>query len=261
MINHLTKFKRAVLIASVFSTALISGSSAFAENKPEIFTQEQKAEINKMFEEYLMKNGETILKSVEEFRTAEEAKSQQSAQENLKLYKDYFASKDLPSAGNPDGDITIVEFFDYNCGYCKRAFADLVKLMEEDKNIRVVFQEMPILSPVSKTMAEISHAAHLQGKYFDMHKALMAHNGGQSYEAFKAVAETIGLDMAKVETDTKSKETQDAIAKNMKTGQDLGIRGTPGFVIGDQIFPGYIGLDGLKDAVAKARAAKSGKTE
>lgn len=261
MIHTVKNYRKLVLVAGAACAALFASMPVFAQDKASAFTPEQKAELQEMFKEYLLKNGEVILTSVDEFRRAEEAKTQQSAQENLKLYKDYFASKDLPMAGNPDGDVTVIEFFDYNCGYCKRAFADIVKLLEEDKNVRVVFQEMPILSPASNAMAELSYAAHKQGKYFELHKALMEYHGAQTPEDFVALGTKIGLDPAKVEADARSPEAKAAIEKSTKVARDLGIKGTPGFVVGDTIYPGYIGLEGLKASIAEARAAKTGKTE
>lgn len=261
LIQTVKNYRKLALVAGASCAVFFASLPVSAQDKAEVFTPEQKAAIQEMFKDYLMKNGEVILSSVDEFRKTEEVKSQQSAQENLKLYKDYFASKDLPSAGNPDGDVTVVEFFDYNCGYCKRAYADITKLLDEDKNIRVVFQEMPILSPSSNAMAELSHAAHMQGKYFEFHKAMMEYQGPQTPEDFMALGTKIGLDSAKIEPDAKSQETKDAIAKSMKIGRDLGIRGTPGFVIGDTIYPGYIGYDGMKAAIADIRSGKTGKTE
>lgn len=261
MIHTVKNYKKLALVAGATCAVFFASVPVSAQDKAEVFTPEQKVALQEMFKDYLMKNGDVILGSVEALRKTEEVKSQQSAQENLKLYKDYFASKDLPSAGNPDGDVTVVEFFDYNCGYCKRAYADVMKLLDEDKNLRVVFQEMPILSPASMSMAELSHAAHKQGKYFELHKSLMSYQGPQTPEDFYALGAKIGLDPAKIEPDAKSQETKDAIAKSMKVASDLGIRGTPGFVIGDTVYPGYIGYDGMKDEIAKFRAGKTGQTD
>ncbi|MGH1403850.1 MAG: DsbA family protein [Alphaproteobacteria bacterium] len=252
MKHGIRNWKFAVLAAGTCAMALV-GSANLA--KAESFTPEQKQELQEIFKEFLYENPEIILEAVDRFRANQEKKSRQSAQENLEQYKEYFAQSDLPMAGNPDGDVTIVEFFDYNCGYCRKAFADLVKLIEEDSNVRVVFQEMPILSPASRKMAMISLAAHQQGKYFEMHKALMDYKGNQGDEAFYKVAEGLGLDVEKLKADVESPAMAANIKKFLERGQSLGIRGTPGFVVGDKVFPGYIGLKGLRDAVATARKA------
>jgi len=106
-------------------------------------------------------------------------------------------------------------------------------------------------------MAEFALAAQKQGKYFEMHTALMDHRGAQSDEAFLKVAEEVGLDVDKLKVDAKSDDVAKEIAKSMEMAKDLGIRGTPGFVIGDKIYPGYIGVDGVKDAIKAARAASA----
>lgn len=252
MKQNIKNLKRLALTLCMGTTALVGSMNiAHAEG----FTEEQKAEIKELFEEFLFEKPELILEAVDRYRADQEKQSKLSAQENLAKYKTYFEGKDLPSMGNPDGDVTIVEFFDYNCGYCRKAFQDLVKLVETDKNVRVVFQEMPILSPSSHQMAKVSLAAHAQGKYFEMHKALMDYRGGQSAEAYYKLAEGLGLDMAKLKADTESDAMNASINKFLDRGRSLGIRGTPGFIIGDKIFPGYIGLKGLEDSVKKARAA------
>ena len=212
-----------------------------------------------MFRRFVKDNPELIMKSIQEFHEKMEKKAKQTSQESLEDYQKIFMSNDLPMMGNPDGDVTIVEFFDYNCGYCKKAFSDIIKLVAEDKNIRIIFQDMPILSPSSQKMAELGLAAKKQGKYFEMHKALMEYRGSQNKEAFLKLAGELGLDIEKLKIDAESEEVKTAISEIRKMSQALGIRGTPGFVIGDNIYPGYIGKKGLLDAVKKAREADKAK--
>lgn len=221
------------------------------------FTDEQKKELEVIFKQMLAENPQAILDSVEQYRADQERKSQQSAQENLKEYVEFFKSNDLPMAGNPEGDVTIVEFFDYNCGYCRKAFEDIQKIIDEDKNIRVVFQEMPILSPSSAKMATYALAALRQGKYFEMHTAIMDYKGSQTDAAYIKLAEDLGLDIEKLKVDAASAEVKGEIEKAKKIANDLGIRGTPGFIIGDKIYPGYIGTDGLRRGIKEARAAQA----
>jgi len=223
------------------------------------FTPEQVKELEVLFKKFLAENPESILKSVDDFRVSEEKRTQQSAKENLAEYGDYFADASLPSAGNPDGDVTLVEYFDYNCGYCRKAYADIIAILKEDTNVRVILQEMPILSPSSKVMAGYAMAAHAQGKYFEMHKALMDYRGGQGDDAFLKLATDLGLDIDKLKIDAKSAATVASIEKSSAMARDLGIRGTPGFIIGNEIYPGYIGLKGLRDAISDAREAQSKK--
>ncbi len=217
----------------------------------------QKKEIESIVKQVISDNPELILNSVRKYQEDQERKVAQSAEENLKEYKSFFAKKDLPMVGNPDGDVTIVEFFDFNCGYCKKAFEDIQKIISEDKNIRIVFMDMPILSPTSSKMANIALAANKQGKYFEMHKALMDYRGSQNDEAFFKLAEKTGLDIKKLKEDMKSADIQAFISKSKSIAQSLGIRGTPGFVIGEKVYPGYIGIDAMRKAVKKARAANA----
>ncbi len=221
------------------------------------FSDEQKKELQALFKEYLTNNPQIILESVEKYRADQERKSQQSAQENLKEYIEFFKSNDLPMAGNPEGDVTIVEFFDYNCGYCRKAFEDIQKILNEDSNVRVVFQEMPILSPSSRKMAAYALAAQKQGKYFEMHTALMDYKGSQTDDAYNKLGEKIGLNMEQLKKDTQSPEIADQVNKTLEIARDLGIRGTPGFIIGEKIYPGYIGAEGLRRGLKEARAAKA----
>ncbi len=246
------KFK--ALTLATCAAALCAPVGANAEEASSAFTPEQKKELEVLFKEFLANNPEAILKSVENHQIEQEKKERQSAEESLKEYKEYFKQATLPIAGNPEGDVTIVEFFDYNCGYCRKAYEDLVRLINEDSNVRVVFQDMPILSPTSKTMASLSVAAHMQGKYFEMHQALMAHKGPQSDESFYKLSEGLGLDMAKLKEDARSQRTSRNINNMVDIARKLGVRGTPGFIIGDKIYPGYIGMEGLRDAVKQARA-------
>jgi len=221
----------------------------------EVITSAQKKEIENIVKQVISDNPELILNSVRKFQENQELKAAQSAEENLKDYKEFFAKKDLPMVGNPDGDVTIVEFFDFNCGYCKKAFEDVQKINNEDKNVRIVFMDMPILSPTSSKMASISLAAHKQGKYFEMHKDLMDYRGSQTDEAFFKLAEKLGLDMNKLKEDMKSADVQAFITKSKAMAQSLGIRGTPGFIIGEKVYPGYIGIDAMRKAVKEARDA------
>lgn len=254
MKNTFKSVKYLLLAAGIISTAsILPAYTAQAETASSAFTVEQTAELDKMFRKFMTDNPETIMESVRLYQEQQEKRAQQTAQEKLADYQDEFAKKDAPMGGNPDGDVTLVEFFDYNCGYCKKAFSDIQKLIGEDSNLRVVFQEMPILSPTSTKMAALSLAAKKQGKYFEMHTALMDHRGNQSDATFLKLGEDLGLDTEQLKKDADSAEIKSEIDKAKKMAFELGIRGTPGFVIGDKIYPGYIGIDGLRKAIKEIR--------
>lgn len=218
------------------------------------FTDAQKAEIEAIIKEMIKTNPEFIDTALRDYYRQKDENTKKNAEVKLQEYQEYFKDASLPMAGNPEGDVTVVEYFDYNCGYCKKAYTDIMKILEEDNNIRVVFQEMPILSTSSQTMSALAMAAHKQGKYFEMHQALMDYRGPQTVEAFMGLAKKLDLDLKKLEEDATSTELGDQVKKSMEMARSLGISGTPGFIVGERIYPGYIGLDGIKKAIADARA-------
>jgi protein-disulfide isomerase len=156
-------------------------------------------------------------------------------------------------AGNPKGDVTVVEFFDYRCGYCKRVTPVLKELMAGDPNLRVVFKELPILSPESNLAAKAALAAEAQGKYLPFHEALMASDSSLSMPDILQLATALKLDTAKLQADMNKPEIQAAIQKNHALAQAVGITGTPAFIIGPELVPGAIELPALKELIAKAR--------
>ncbi len=245
--------KKTMLLMSVAALTVSAPLSARAESA---FTPEQKKELEGLFKDYIMNNPQVIMDSVQVYQMKEQERAQKSAEEKLSEYKDKLTQSDLPFTGNPEGDVTVVEFFDFNCGYCKKAFEDVTKVLEEDKNLKVVFIDMPILSDKSEVMAKMAMAAYKQGKYFEAHKALMNFRGTQTEENYLNALKEAGLDVEKIKTDMASPDIDMAIQKHLKIANELNIRGTPGFVIGDQLHPGYIGLDGLKMAIQDARSGQ-----
>ena len=149
-----------------------------------------------------------------------------------------FRSPDAPIAGNPKGDITVVEFFDYNCGYCKRAFGDIAKLIEKDKSVKLVLKELPILSKGSEEGTRVALAAKAQGKYWEVHRALLNMRGQISEQTALAAAEKAGLDMTKLKADMKSDAVTQEIARVRELAQSMGIQGTPHFLVADRAIAG-----------------------
>lgn len=168
------------------------------------------------------------------------------------------AGEDLTTAfsgavdGNPKGDVTLVEFTDYNCGFCRSSVADVQKMIGEDKNLRVVFREVPILSATSRDASRWALAAAKQGKHKAFHDAMFAGEKPND-SSIRTAAQRAGLNMAKAEADANSDAVAAEIEANLAMMQKLGVGGTPTFIIGDQILEGALGYDALKQAVAKAR--------
>ncbi len=212
-----------------------------------------KEQVEKIVEEYLMSHGEVILKSVDTFQRV--TMSQRHADAVKNNHNDLFRNERLPFIGNPDGDVKLVEFFDYNCGYCKKAFADLKAVSEADKNVKIIFFDFPILGPTSETAARWALASHKQNKYFAFHQALMNHQGALSDEVLEKIAKDTGLDVAKLKTDADSAEVKTQIEKNRALAGQMGIGGTPAFVVGDEVMPGAVDKDTLLKKIAEKRAA------
>ena len=241
-----------------FKTLLLAGIASsyigLAHAQEKSFNDAQKEEIQSIVKDYLLENPEIMTEVMVALRTKQEAAEQKQAEEKLAEYKDYFKSDDLAYAGNKDGDVIVVEFFDYNCGYCKKAFPDVQALLEEDKNVKVVFMEMPILGPTSLTAAKWAEAAKDQGKYFEFHSALMKFQGNKDEKSLRKIARDLGLDVEQMAERAESQDIQDRINKSMEISQDMGIRGTPAFIVGDQIFRGYIGEEALIQSVKDSRS-------
>ncbi|MCB9964156.1 MAG: DsbA family protein [Rhodospirillales bacterium] len=229
---------------------------SYAEDAPAGLTVAQKDEVNTLIETFIRENPNVIMDSIQQHQIDAQAKAEAEAVEKLNTHKEYLMSDALPHVGNPKGDVKIIEFFDYNCGYCKRAFQDILLLLEADKNVEVIFVDMPILGDSSLEAAKWSLAAEEQDKYFDFHTALMKFSGQKDENSLKTLAEASRLDLAKLEEAAKDKKIVDTIEKHLAVARDLGIGGTPGFIINDQIYRGYLGYDGLKGVIDEIRNAK-----
>jgi protein-disulfide isomerase len=155
--------------------------------------------------------------------------------------------------GNADAGTVVVEFFDYNCPYCKRAANDVKALLAADSDIKVVYREWPILGEGSVLAARAALAAHAQGKYEEMHWALMEIQGRAEEASILAAARSVGLDVAKLIDDMESDAVNSHLAVSQGLARDLGFTGTPAFVIGDALVPGAVPLDELQELVAQAR--------
>src|ERR1700730_2430695 len=158
-----------------------------------------------------------------------------------------------PVGGNPQGDVTVVEFFDYRCPYCKQVQPALQKLLDQDRKLRFVYKEFPVLGEQSDIAAHAALAARLQGRYEAFHNAMMAAKGQISEELVYRVAGSVGLDVDRLKRDMTDPEIERALSANRALAKALELRGTPGFIIGDHIVPGAIDLDALKTMVADAR--------
>lgn len=242
--------RRLICTAIICLAAALSGSSAYAAP----FNDEQRGEIGSIVREYLLNNPEIIREALQELEKKETAEDSAKQKVAIKDNADqiFRSSLDLV-AGNPNGKVTMVEFFDYNCGYCKRAMPDVMRMVEEDKDLKLVMKEFPILGPGSLVAAKAALASKKQGKYWDFHLALLGHEGQVAADSVMEIAKSVGLDVAKLKTDMESEEIDAILEANMSLAQKLGIQGTPAFIIDETLIPGAIGFEGLTASVKQVR--------
>jgi len=214
----------------------------------------QREQVIQLIRKTLTENPEIIMEALDELRqrreVAEAAQKQKVLSENKAII---FNDLLTPVAGNLQGDVSLVEFFDYRCGYCKRVFPAVMELVKSDTNLRYVIKEFPILGEESLFAAKAALAAKKQNKYFEMHVALMSVQGGLTNSKVMATAKSLGLDIETLKTDMEAEDVKRALQNNYALAQSLGITGTPAFIIGDEVVPGAIGLDQLKALIAEAR--------
>ena len=168
-----------------------------------------------------------------------------------------FSSPHQVVLGNPQGSVTMVEFFDYNCGYCKRAMSDMLTLIKTDGNLKFVLKEFPVLGEGSVEAARVAVAARMQDatgkKYVEFHQKLLGGRGGADKTRALAVAKEVGLDMSRLERDMGSDEVKQTIDENMKLAEALGVSGTPSYVVGEEVVVGAVGLDALREKIGAER--------
>ncbi len=245
----------AIGVVWFLAIAVVAVGAARAEHK--VTTPEQ-ADIEGAIHQYLLEHPEVIIEAVEVLRAREQADKVAGAREQIGLQRETLINDPAsPVGGNPGGDVTLVEFFDYHCGYCKRVLGDMLVLLDDDPNVRIVYKEFPILGPQSVTAARIALAAHRQdpAKYIGFHVALMASRARINEERALQMAREMGFDVDGLKADMNSDEISRIIQDNVELARLLGINGTPSFIIGDQLIPGAVSLDTLKELIARARAA------
>jgi protein-disulfide isomerase len=203
------------------------------------FSPDQKKEIEQIIKSYLVANPEIFV----DIQNALEEKMEKEQAQKLKVAiaenaSEIYRAKEASVVGNPDGVVTVVEFFDYNCGYCKHGLKDVMKLVETDPKARVVFKELPILSKGSEEASRVALAAQKQGKYWELHKAMLSAKGQMNEAAALQIAEKLGLDMDKLKKDMASPEVKAEIEKAAALAKKLGVNGTPHFLIGDRAVAG-----------------------
>lgn len=205
--------------------------------------------------EAILENPQIVMDAVAILREREAEAQAASAAETLETQRDLLErDKNAPVIGNVDGDVTVVEFFDYNCPYCRRAKPTVTGLIAGDPDVRVVYREFPILGDDSVLASRAALAAREQGKYEEFHWALMALSGRIGEAQIMQVADDLGLDVDQLRTDMDSDAVSEHIETSISLAQSLGISGTPSFVVGETILPGLVDQARLEELVAQERS-------
>jgi len=246
---------RPLVIAVAAAVLALAALPARAQS----FSDTQRGEIERIIREYLVGHPEVLQEVINELEKRQSDADSAKHREGVKQYSQaLFYSPRQVTIGNRQGDVTLVEFFDYNCGYCKRALSDLMAMMKADPKLKVVLKELPILGPGSLEAARVAVAVRMQdpsgAKYLDFHRRLLENRGANDKARALAAAKDAGLDMARLERDMTSEEVGKSLDESMKLAKALGINGTPGYVVGERVIVGAVGLATLKDNVAAVRA-------
>jgi protein-disulfide isomerase len=246
-------------LAAACAALLVIAAPQFA--RAQSFSSAQKSDIERVVHDYLIAHPEVIqdaMAELERRQTAAEAEKHKVAvkEQAEKL----FSSPNQVTLGNPNGNVTFVEFFDYNCGYCKRAMDDMLTLMKDDPKLKVVLKEFPVLGPGSLEAARVAVAVRMQDKtgkkYLEFHTKLLGGRGPADEAHALAVAKDVGMNMAQLENDMKGPEVKATLDEGFKLAEALGLNGTPSYVIGSDVVIGAIGLPGLQEKVNNARCGK-----
>lgn len=250
-----------VSILRQFSAIALASALLFA-GTPAANAQQSKKDIEKIVREYLLKNPEIIQEAILELRKKQEMAETTARTKALQSHKkEIFESPRDVVIGNPKGNVTLVEFYDYNCGYCKRAVNDVAALLKSDPNLRVVLKQLPILSEGSVEAARVGVAVRMQdpSKYWAFHTALMSARGEANAAQALAAAQNAGLDIERIKKDMANPEVDATLHGVQELAKALAISGTPSYVLGDQLIPGALPHDRLAVGIAQVR--KCGKLE
>jgi protein-disulfide isomerase len=213
--------------------------------------------LDQAIEQYIRSHPEVIEQALQSLQVKRQEEERDRVKQVILMHQEeLLRDPSSPVSGNPDGDVTVVEFFDYRCGYCRQVASAVTQLQKDDPGVRVVYKDFPILGEVSVFGAQAAMAAREQGKHQAFHEAMLASEHELTKEEVLAIAQQVGLDIKKLEVDLRALQWQAAIDRNRALAKLLGLSGTPGFIIGSVVYPGALELSGLKTLVARARAKR-----
>lgn len=247
---------KSLFFAASVSVALTMTSIADVSAAEKPFTDAKKTEIEKLVHDYIMSNPQVILDTVRAHQVAQEANEEVERQRRLVSMRDQLEEAlTSPVGGNLNGDVTVVEFFDYRCGYCKRVHDTVVDTVKDDGNVRLVYKEFPILGPesVAASRAALGVFFNSKEKYASFNDALMRSRGGLNEARVLEIAESIGLDPELVKKNMNDPRVNAELASTMALAEALNIRGTPAFVVNQTLVPGAVDAATLKGLIKSAR--------
>ena len=242
--------------------ALLLAVPVAAPARAQSFNADQRGEIERIIKDYLLSHPELLQDVMNEL---DKRQVQAEAEKHRASVKEHsaaiFSSPRQVTLGNTQGDVTVVEFFDYNCGYCKRAMNDMMELLNTDLKLRFVLKEFPVLGDGSVQAAHVAAAARMQDKtgkkYLEFHIKLLSGRGAADKARALAVAKEVGFDMARIEKDMSSPEVKAQLEESFKLAEALGLNGTPSYVVGNEVVIGAVGLKTLREKVNTARCGKT----
>ena len=240
--------------APLMAMLLFATTTSSVTAADDSLSEAQVEAIEALIQRYIEQYPDRILDSVRAYRENQEAASKNKAENNIvALREEILNDPQSPYAGNPDGDVTVVEFFDYRCGYCKKSLDMVMTLIGEDKNVRFVFKEFPILSTESRRAAMAALASVKQGLYLDFHYALMNSRGNFDDEQIMDIAAEVGLDVNQLAEDMEAPDIDAYLNSVNELARALDIGGTPTFIVENQIIRGAVEIDALRKAIAEER--------
>jgi len=256
-----------IVAATLLASAALAQNSTVPSNQTSVlaetpaaqgFSPDQTRAIETIVKNYLVQHPEVLQDAMDALDKRQKEADAEKARTTIKDNKaTIFSSAHQVVLGNPDGNVTMVEFFDYNCAYCKRALPDMMSLLKSDPDLKFVLKEFPVLGPGSVEAAHVAVAARMQDpsgkKYIEFHQKLLGGRGPADKTRALAVAKEVGFDMARLEKDMNSDEVKDTIDEDMKLADELGVSGTPSYVVGDQVVVGAVGLDELREKIKDLR--------
>jgi protein-disulfide isomerase len=253
MIVPLARGIRRLMPFACLALMLMAGRPAAAAE----FSTAQKSEIEGIIKEYLVNNPELLRDALAELDRRQKDEENQARKKIVSEQSGaLFSSAYQATVGNPNGKVTIVEFFDYNCGYCKRALDDMAKLMKSDPDLKIVLKDFPVLGPGSVEAAKIASAVRNQFKgdrFWEYHLRLLGSHGPVGKAQALAVAKELGADMERVEKDADASEVRKGIEETMQLADALSLTGTPSFIVGSDVVVGAVGYDELRNKIGNVR--------